>query len=108
VGTAVTIAGTNFGPTQTTSTVTFNGVAATIAAGELGCDEHRRAGARGRVARRDRRATFQSRTKPAQRHRFRVCPTVYAVGTVTRCLGREPSINADGRTGTQAKRARRM
>jgi IPT/TIG domain-containing protein len=33
VGTAVTIAGTDFGATQDTSSVTFNGIAVTIAAG---------------------------------------------------------------------------
>ena len=43
VGTAVTITGTNFGATQGTSTVKFNGTAGD--ADELECDEHRGAGA---------------------------------------------------------------
>ncbi len=42
VGTAVTITGTNFGATQGTSTVTFNGTAATPTS--LECDEHYGAG----------------------------------------------------------------
>ena len=43
VGTSVTIAGTNFGATQGTSTVTFNGTAGTPTS--LECDEHHGAGA---------------------------------------------------------------